>query len=284
MTQDSPRNNSYMFDPESPEELARLISWDRVTTQSMGGPLVGIEKPSSLQNILDLACGPGGWVLDVAFALPQAEVAGVDISKIMVDYANTRAQSQHLTNASFGVMDITQPLDFADASFDLVNARFIATVLPNARWDSFLSECTRILRPGGTLRITEFVEYATTSPSYARLNSLLNQAMQRINYGLSPDEAFNKVTVVLPKMLRERNYQNVRLAAYVLEFSTGTEAWDDGYHNLEVIGHVAEPLLTNLGLITAEELRKLTQQMALEAHEENFCAMQHFMTISGRKS
>ena len=132
MSADSMNNeNTYVFDPESPAELARLINQDRITTQAMGGPLSDLapEEIVALHNVLDLACGPGGWVLDVAFAYPDIEVAGVDISKPMVDYASARARSQGLTNASFGVMDITKPLDFADSAFDLVNARFIGGVL-----------------------------------------------------------------------------------------------------------------------------------------------------------
>src|SRR5579884_1065663 len=100
---DSPdtQPNSYFFDPESPEEMARLINLDRITTRAMGGPLSGLsnEEVAGLHNVLDLGCGPGGWVLDVAFEHPDVEVAGVDISRTMVDYANARARSQELTNA-----------------------------------------------------------------------------------------------------------------------------------------------------------------------------------------
>src|SRR5581483_12528370 len=113
-----PPINTYVFDSESPTEMARLINQDRTITQAMGGPLSGIPDPSGLQNILDLGCGPGGWVLDVAFALPAAEVEGMDISRIMVDYAHARARTQLLPNASFGVMDITEPFDLPDASYD----------------------------------------------------------------------------------------------------------------------------------------------------------------------
>src|SRR5437763_13224521 len=103
--------NTYVFDPESPTELARLINQDRVITQAMGGPLSGVPDPSRLKNILDLGCGPGGWALDMAFALPDAEVEGMDGSRRMVDYANARARTQQLPDASFGVMDITQPFE-----------------------------------------------------------------------------------------------------------------------------------------------------------------------------
>src|SRR5438067_1324201 len=113
--------NTYIFDPDSPTELARLIHQDRVITKAMGGPLSGIPDTAPLHNVLDLGCGPGGWVLDVAFALPDAEIEGVDASRAMVDYANARARTQQLRNASFGVMDITHPLEFPHHAFDLVN-------------------------------------------------------------------------------------------------------------------------------------------------------------------
>ena len=141
--------NTYIFDTESAVEMARLINQGRIITVAMGGPLSGIPDLPARAQIIDLGCGPGGWVLDVAYANPDAEVAGVDISKTMIDYANARARSQQLTNASFGVMDIRQPLDFSDASFDLVNARLLVAALRCENWEPFLAACTRILKPGG---------------------------------------------------------------------------------------------------------------------------------------
>src|SRR5690349_5133064 len=116
--------NTYVFDANNPTELARLINQDRVITHAMGGALMGISNLVKLRNILDLGCGPGGWALDSAFLLPEAEVEGFDASRPMVDYANARAHSQRLSNVSFGVMDITRPFELPDTSFDVVNARF----------------------------------------------------------------------------------------------------------------------------------------------------------------
>lgn len=109
--------STYLFDAESAVELVRLLNQDRFITRAMGGACAGWPELPEDAEILDLACGPGGWVLDVAYELPNAEVCGVDISSAMIDYANARARSQGITNASFGTMDITHPLDFADASF-----------------------------------------------------------------------------------------------------------------------------------------------------------------------
>src|SRR6266704_1882923 len=111
--------NPYYFDPEEAGEMARLMIQDRLITKGMGGLFPERTDVSLMKNVLDLGCGPGGWVLDVAFEYPHMEVAGIDVSRLMVDYANARARTQQLPNASFGVMDITQPLDFSDASFDM---------------------------------------------------------------------------------------------------------------------------------------------------------------------
>jgi ubiquinone/menaquinone biosynthesis C-methylase UbiE len=150
---DTPTSNkhTYILDPESPTEMARLIHFDQVVTRAMRGPLAE-QTPAtiaSMQRLLDLACGPDGWVLDVAYDNPHIEVKGVDISKKMIDYAYARAGTQKLPNATFGIMDINLPLDYSDATFDLVNARFINGVLKRETWGAFIAECTRILRPGG---------------------------------------------------------------------------------------------------------------------------------------
>src|SRR3981081_4198583 len=102
--------NTYILDAESTPEMARWIGQDRKVTDSMGGALAGLPDLPVHAQVVDLACGPGSWVLDAAYALPESEVTGVDISQTMIRYAAARARSQEVTNVSFGVMDITHPL------------------------------------------------------------------------------------------------------------------------------------------------------------------------------
>ncbi|GHP00603.1 hypothetical protein KSF_106500 [Reticulibacter mediterranei] len=276
------KGNCYIFDPESPTELGRLIDQDRVVTQAMGGPLVGIDDSTSLHNILDLGCGPGSWVLDVAFAL-AAEVEGVDISRSMVDYANARARTQKLLNASFGVMDITQPLDFPDASFDLVNARFLAGVLKREIWATFLDECDRILRPGGFLRLTEAVDFgATTSEVANQLGALTLHALYQLGYGFSPDHALG-IPPMLLSFFRQQQYRQMAVSAHALDYSSSTEAWADMYHNVEVAGVQMKPTLMQLGLINEELFELLYQQTLSAMRSQSFCGLWHLTTIVGQK-
>src|SRR5437660_12153153 len=98
--------------------MARLLDQDRLITKGMGGLFPERANDfSGLHRILDVACGPGGWVLEVAFAHPEIEVVGFDISQAMIDYANAKARVRGLNNARFLTMDMLKPLEFPDCSF-----------------------------------------------------------------------------------------------------------------------------------------------------------------------
>src|SRR5215472_12847803 len=140
MTNTTPGGNTYAIDSESGAEMARLIDQDLLVTAAMGGLLPQQSNGQALSSILDVACGPGGWALEVAFTYPEIEVKGLDISKAMIAYARMRAQVQNRTNASFEVMDATVPLEFPDGSFDFVNARFLIGFMLPGFWQPFLQE------------------------------------------------------------------------------------------------------------------------------------------------
>jgi len=276
-----PTSNTYVFDPESPTEMARLINQDRAVTQAMGGPLLGITDPSSLHNILDLGSGPGGWALDAALARPEADIEGVDISRTMVSYANARARTQQLPNASFGVMDLTQPLEFPDASFDLVSGRYLFPVLKRDVWSPFLSECTRVLRPGGILRLSESLNFGhTSSAAFNRLGSLIMQAFCQEGYGFSPDGLTFGVDHILPTLVRQQGYQPVQLMAHPIDFTAFSA---DTYHNVEIIGYQVKPRLIKLGLITSEAFDELLQQTLIDILSETFCGLGYLFTVLGHK-
>jgi len=275
--------NTYIFDADSTTELARLINQERMTTQAMGGPLSGISDPEVLRNILDLGCGPGGWVLDVAFALSEAEVEGVDISRAMVNYANARARTQQRPNASFGMMDITQHSDLPDASYDLVNARFLAAVLKREAWPFFFKECHRILRPGGLLRLTETAEFGqTTSEAVDQLLILTRYALYQLGYGFTSEQGLNMLPMLLSYYQQQR-YQNIQVKASAIHYSADTEAWADMFHNLDIINQQMRPLLLKLGLISEQVFDTLYQEAMIAMQRHLFCGIVHITTIIGQK-
>ncbi len=177
---DPPKSgNVYISDSESGAEMARLLDQDRLITKGMGGLFPERSNGfSGMHRVLDGACGPGGWALEVAFTHPDIEVVGFDISQAMIDYANGQARVQALDNASFHVMNLLKPLDFPNSSFDLVNVRFV-NFLPAATWPQFVHELARITHSGGFIRLTESEWwYFSTSPALETLNSMVIQAIK----------------------------------------------------------------------------------------------------------
>ncbi len=278
-------SETYIFNTESVPELFRTIKLDQTITKAMDGPLAEQKDLSALRQILDIACGAGGWALEVARDLPNVEVAGIDISRAMVDYAHARALSQGLYNASFEVMDALQPLEFSDNTFDLVNARYLTWFVPGKDWPRLLKECMRVLRPGGVLRITETDGGGmTNSPAYERLQAMtLQMIWQGGKFGFSPDGQRPWITHVLASLLRQAGYRGVRTKAHALDVSAKEEGWDCFYQQCVVIFTELRAAYIDNGLISEHEFDEIIRQVEVEILADNFSGVWYHLTAWGRK-
>lgn len=274
--------DTYVLDAESAMEMARLIRLDQMTTQGMGGHLAGLHPLPEGAQVLDIACGPGCWTLDLAFMHPDMEVVGIDISRTMIAYANARAYSQGNHNVSFEVMDVTKPLDFADHSFDLVNGRLLSSFLRRDAWPLLLQECQRILRPGGILRITETDHGGiTSSPAFDQLNTFLFRAMHTMGYGFAPNGVTLGITPMLERIFRQANYSHLQRQAHAINFSRDAEVWTDFYRNTEIVFLQALPMLQKVGMASKDELDALYHTMLSEMQQEAFCGMWYLLSVWG---
>lgn len=278
----SKEKNDYFIDPNSPAELARLMCQDRLVTKYMGGLFPERSDIPTMKSILDLACGPGGWIMDVAFAYPEAEVMGIDISERMVKYAFAQAQSQRLTNVSFEVMDATQSLAFSDNSIDLLNIRFLGFLAPGV-WPSLLQECRRILKPGGVLRWTDSEWGFTNSPAFEQLQAWLNHAFKRAGGTFSPDARRLGITSAMRKLLKDAGFLNIQQKAYVIDFSTEMEDHEAFCQDFMVVFQLVQPFLLQMGVTTQEEVERVYQQLVVEIAEDNFCGIMYLLTVWGDK-
>jgi SAM-dependent methyltransferase len=101
-------HTTYFADAENAGEMARLLKQARFATKGLGGLFPRCMDVSSVHEMLDLACGPGEWVLAVADAYPAMRVTGIDQSTVMVQFA--RSISHAIPTVSFEVMDVLSPL------------------------------------------------------------------------------------------------------------------------------------------------------------------------------
>jgi ubiquinone/menaquinone biosynthesis C-methylase UbiE len=103
-------------------------------------------------RILDTGVGTGR---NMPFYPQGAEVVGIDASLAMLARAERRLAELGAT-AELRQMDVTR-LDFPDASFDGAVASFLFCVLPEELQVPALKELGRVVKPGGLIRMMEYV-------------------------------------------------------------------------------------------------------------------------------
>ena len=75
-------------------------------------------------RILDLGCGPGAQLFDLAAMVPDGEVVGVDLAAEMITAAWQTARRRGHRNTAFWQADVTQlPAEFTE-KFDVVHCSF----------------------------------------------------------------------------------------------------------------------------------------------------------------
>ena len=98
------------------------------------------------RDVLEMGVGTG---LALPRYRPEKTVTGIDLSAEMLARARTRVATLGLANvAALHEMD-AEATTFADASFDIAVAMFVASVVPHPR--RLLAEMRRVVRPGGHL-------------------------------------------------------------------------------------------------------------------------------------
>ncbi len=110
---------------------------------------VGYINAQPIDTALEVGVGTG-------LALPHYRadlaVTGIDYSEDMLEKARARVQKAQLRNVrALHQMD-ARDLDFPDASFDLVAAMHIVSVVPEP--ERVMSEIARVCKPGGKVVIT----------------------------------------------------------------------------------------------------------------------------------
>ncbi|CAM0140148.1 hypothetical protein VKS41_005828 [Umbelopsis sp. WA50703] len=148
-------------------------------------------------HVLDVGCGPGSWLLDLATSYPNSKFVGIDV----VDMFPSTIRPP---NTEFYVRNILDGLPmFSDNSFDFVQMRLFASVLKTDQWLKTLEELKRVCRPGGTIQLLE-VDYKV------RGNSFVNQYTTKLVEVMAKRGLDGEIAKKLAPTLTQAGFVNVQ--------------------------------------------------------------------------
>ncbi|KAG2194419.1 hypothetical protein INT47_003130 [Mucor saturninus] len=155
---------------------------------SIGSSSCIIENISQ-PRILDIACGNGTWVLEMATEFPNSEFYGIDFSP---GYPTTIKPA----NTSFANHDVLSPngFPFPENYFDYVFMRQVYTCFSESDWTFVVREIRRVVKPGG------FVEFRDQDPILRRTGDMSSALFKKY-----------------PDLMREKHEVNVFWARHMYD-------------------------------------------------------------------
>ncbi|KAG0756412.1 hypothetical protein G6F57_011350 [Rhizopus arrhizus] len=107
-----------------------------------------IDFELSTTRVLDIGCGPGSWVMDMATEYSHTQFVGIDKLPLF-------PQDIRPANVTFKEADVLAGLPFEDNSFDLIQMRLFLVTFNRTQYIESLNEIHRLLKPGGFIQLVE---------------------------------------------------------------------------------------------------------------------------------
>jgi ubiquinone/menaquinone biosynthesis C-methylase UbiE len=162
-------------------------------------------------DVLDVGCGYGAGAVTFMRSCQPASVTGIDVTEIRIEEGR-RYVDGHGFAGQFDLQlgDATK-MAFADARFDKLVSVECAFHFDTRR--DFLNEAARVLKPGGTLAMTDMIPRRGVDPAgYLR-------GEQTVNSGVCLDNVGNAYDAdVYAGYLREAGFKDIRIES-ILEWT-----------------------------------------------------------------
>lgn len=272
----------FVQDRSNVDEMERLRVQDRLATASMGGVLPEQPDPQRFRRVLDVGCGTGSWLIEVAKAYPTiSHLVGVDISKPMLAYARAQAEAEQVSDrVEFQTMDALRMLEFPSEFFDLVNLRFGVSWMRTWDWPKLLQEFQRVLRPDGVARLTEADPIVdSSSPALLRLNDFSVRVFAQAGHLFAPES--DGLTSQLARLLEQQGFQDVQTRLRLNIYRAGTEEGRRLAEDMKLLFQVILPFWRRWMQIP-EDYEELYRQMISETQQPDFTATGRVLTAWGQ--
>jgi phosphatidylethanolamine/phosphatidyl-N-methylethanolamine N-methyltransferase len=116
-----------------------------ISTKARRAAVAAVNRAAG-ESVLEVGVGTG---LALPFYAADKRVTGIDLCAPMLDLARERAAERGLRNIEVLLEMDAQATSFADNTFDIAVAMFVASVVPDPK--KLVAELQRVVRPGGTI-------------------------------------------------------------------------------------------------------------------------------------
>ncbi|RGB30158.1 S-adenosyl-L-methionine-dependent methyltransferase [Rhizophagus diaphanus] len=127
-------------------------------------------------KILDVGCGSGFWLLEMAADYSSPKYFGID-------NLSTFPKSTIPSNIEFSQHNLLEGLPFPDNTFEFVHIQSVGSEFTETQWETFVyQELGRVLKPGGWLEICDpEIEFSNCGPTLKQLNLTVCNCLMAIN-------------------------------------------------------------------------------------------------------
>ena len=238
---------------------------------------------NTMQSILDLGCGRGEWIFDLAKRYPKLRIYGIDSDEEALRQARVRRNTSSLHQVELRQMNLLQGLPIPDASVDLVHMRHVARYIKPEAWHPMIHECVRVLRPQGWLNIVELELCEISSPACLTLHRAMLQARAKLGRSLDATGSTLGVAQRLYSMLLHAGLYDVGYDVFTVD--VGAMSGNVAYHFLSEIvsrAFVVKPLVVQQGIVENAAFDALVKQAQVELQAPDLCGWAILLSAYGR--
>jgi ubiquinone/menaquinone biosynthesis C-methylase UbiE len=267
-------------------------------SEALGGAVPAtLVDWAAIHTVLDVACGVGGWSLDLACAYPHLQITGIDTSARCIATAKRLAHEGGFSNVRFLVQDLHDVREvetrLPGAPFGLIHLTFLAPTLLSMDCSAWLRTLSRLCRPGGTVCWMETEFPLTSSPAIEQIIALTCHALDLATCHCTPlsmptsaehiPRGHVGITPLLASWFHAAGYQQVQQVLTAIEVSSGTEAHPCFVLQVEAFLRQIRPFLLTQGVVTKGAFEQLCVQVEAEVQQETFCGLCFLLSVLGQK-
>jgi ubiquinone/menaquinone biosynthesis C-methylase UbiE len=227
---------------------------------------------SQFQNVLDVGCRAGDWILALAKRYPKTEFFGVDPSEYYIGQA--QGQTEHLPNARFLRKNVDEIIQTTKGvrRFNLIHVSFCIGEFRVEALYALLEALLKLLKPGGYLIWTETDMPQSSSANCEHFSRLIARTLQMSHSAFGPGDTLG----IVPRMgpwLRHLGCRIVQDSARVIDVCRDVEARRNFMHHFHVFSHQMKPHVLAKGLTWEKAYEGLCEDVRRDMLDPSFCAI-----------